>query len=81
VKRNRRGESTGAVVHTCIGTTHGNSLCNYLYLKLVKCHASSFIFYTFSSTESDNKRAEQVLGKEGCWHQWEEEVAGKRVGG
>jgi hypothetical protein len=43
-------------------TTQGISLCSYLYLKLQKPHVSLFMFYVFSSTKSENKRAEQVLG-------------------
>jgi hypothetical protein len=44
-----------------MGTTQGNSLCSYLYLKLAKSHVSHFIFYTFSSTKLENRMAEQVL--------------------
>jgi hypothetical protein len=37
----------------------------------------SFIF--FSSTKSENRRAEQVLlGGEGSWHQWEWEGEGEK---
>jgi hypothetical protein len=57
VKRTGRGESIGAVIHIHMGTTQGNSLCNYLYLKR---HVLCFIYYVFSSTKSENKRTEQV---------------------
>jgi hypothetical protein len=74
VKRTGRGESTGALIHICMGTTQGNSLCSCLYLKLAKCHASHFIFNinVFPSTKSEN---------EGDWHWWEGEEVGKEVGG
>jgi hypothetical protein len=51
VKRTGRGESTGTVIHICMGTTQGNSLCSYLYLKLAKHCVLCFIFYVFSSTK------------------------------
>jgi hypothetical protein len=60
-KRTGRGESIGAVMHICMGTTQGNSLCGYLYLKLAKHHVSYFIFYVFPSTKSGNRREEQFL--------------------
>jgi hypothetical protein len=63
MKRTGRGESTGAVIHICMGTTQGNSLCSYLYLRLAKCHVSHFIFYIFSSTKLGNRRVEQVLAR------------------
>jgi hypothetical protein len=47
VKRTGRGESTGAILHIYMGTTQGNSLYSYLYLKLAKHHVSCFIFYVF----------------------------------
>jgi hypothetical protein len=51
-----------------MGTTQGNSLCNYLYLKLAKHHIShfTFIFYGFSSSKLENKKEEQVLP----WRGW-----------
>jgi hypothetical protein len=74
VKRTGRGKSIGVVIHICMGTTQGNSLCSYLYLKLAKCHFSHFIFYVFSSTKSENRRQNRF------W--WGElaPVAGKVVG-
>jgi hypothetical protein len=45
VKRTGRGESVGIVIHICMGTTRGNALCSYLYLKLAK--PSCFSFYLF----------------------------------
>jgi hypothetical protein len=56
VKRTGRSESIGVVIYICMGTTQGNSLFSYLYLKLAKHHVSCFIFYVFSSTKSENRR-------------------------
>jgi hypothetical protein len=53
--------------------TQGNSLCSYLYLKLAKTSC----FYLFSSTKSENRLAEQVLGGGGIGTGGKEEVAGK----
>jgi hypothetical protein len=61
VKRIRGDEPIGVVIHVCVETSQGNSLCSYLYLKLVKMSFFLFIFYLFSSTKSENRRAEQVL--------------------
>jgi hypothetical protein len=65
VKRTERGNSIGVVIHICMGTTQGNSLCSYLYLRLAKCHVSHFIFYGFSSTKLENRREEQYCGEWG----------------
>jgi hypothetical protein len=46
----------------------GNSLGSYSYHKLAKMSYFYFIFYLFSSTKLENRRAEQVLGEK-CWHQ------------
>jgi hypothetical protein len=82
VKRTGRGKSIGAVKHICMGITQGNSLCSYLYLRLAKCHVSSSIFYAFSSTKSENRKAELVLWGAGAgWHWWVRELAEKGVGG
>jgi hypothetical protein len=43
----------------------GISLCSYLYLKLAKSYVFLIISYVFSSTKLENKRAEQVLPKQG----------------
>jgi hypothetical protein len=42
------------------------------------CHV--FFFFLFSSTKSENKRAEQAL-RGGRWYQWEEGDVGKGVRG
>jgi hypothetical protein len=77
VKRTGGDEPTGAVTHICIEITQGNSLCSYLYLKLEKCHVSLFIFYVFSSTRSENRRAEQVQHGEEVSTDGRGEVVGK----
>jgi hypothetical protein len=65
-----------------MGTTQGNSLCRYLYLKLAKWHVSCFIFYVFSSTKLENRRAEQILlGGGAVVTSGRGDVAGKGVGG
>jgi hypothetical protein len=47
VKRTGRGESIGAVIHICMETSKGNSLCSNLYLKLanVMFLVLSFMFF------------------------------------
>jgi hypothetical protein len=55
--------------------TQGNSLCDYLYLKLAKCSHS--VFYVFSSTKSENRRVDQAL-RGGCWYWWEQGGGGER---
>jgi hypothetical protein len=60
VKRFGRDESTWAVIYKYMEATLGISLYSYLYLKLQNT-MSFFIFLVFSSTKSENKRAEQVL--------------------
>jgi hypothetical protein len=43
VKRTGRDEPIGVVIHIFMETTQGNTLCSYLYLKLVKM--PYFCFY------------------------------------
>jgi hypothetical protein len=61
VKRSGRDEPVWVVIHICMETTQGIFLYSYLYLKLAKCHVFLIIFYVFSSTKLENKRADQVL--------------------
>jgi hypothetical protein len=71
VKRTGRGESIGAVIHICMGSTQGNSLCSYLYHKLVKRHVLPFIIYVFSSTKIGEQESGAVSarawGEVGRW--------------
>jgi hypothetical protein len=60
VKRSGRDESMWVVIHKFMEAMLGISLCSYLYLKLAKV-LCLIISYVFSSTKSENKRAEQVL--------------------
>jgi hypothetical protein len=60
VKRTGRAQSTGAVIHKCMGTTRETPcVASCLYLKLAKVMFLSFMF--FSSTKSENRKVEQVL--------------------
>jgi hypothetical protein len=61
VKRTGRDEPVWVVMHICMEIVQRNSLCSYLYLEVAKLHVSHFIFYVFSSTKLENRRAEQVL--------------------
>jgi hypothetical protein len=47
------------VIHMCVEATQGISLYSYLYLKLEKMPRILFSFYVFSSTKSENKKAEE----------------------
>jgi hypothetical protein len=64
VKRSGRDEPVWVVIHMCREATLGISLYRYPYLKLAK-HYVFLILNGFSSTKSENKRAEQVLWKGG----------------
>jgi hypothetical protein len=70
VKRTRGDELIEVVIHTCMETSQGNSLCSHLYLKLAKI--SCFSFHLLSFTKLENRRAEQILQGRG-------NVVGKRV--
>jgi hypothetical protein len=63
VKTTGRDEPIHVVIYTCMETAQGISLYSYFYLKLAKM--SCFSYYVFSSTKSENKRAEQVLPRGG----------------
>jgi hypothetical protein len=60
VKRSGRDEPMCIAIHKCMEATLGISLYSYLYLKPAKT-LFLFMSYVFSSTKSENKRAEQVL--------------------
>jgi hypothetical protein len=66
VKRSDRDETMWAAIHKCMEAMLGISLQSYLYLKQSKHYVCLIISYIFSSTKSENKRAEQVL-PENCW--------------
>jgi hypothetical protein len=52
-------------IHMCMEAMLGISLYSYLYLKLAKTLCLSFYLLRFSSTKSENKRAEQALAGSG----------------
>jgi hypothetical protein len=47
VKRIRKDEPIGVVIHICMDTTQGISLCSCLYLKLAKTSCFSFYLLCF----------------------------------
>jgi hypothetical protein len=61
VKRSGRDERIWVVIHMCMEAMLGISLYIYLFLKLQKPYVFVIIFYVFSSTKLENKRAEQVM--------------------
>jgi hypothetical protein len=58
MKKNR-DEPIRVIIHIYMETSQGNSLCSYLK------QAKNVIYIFFSSTESENRRVEQVLPWEG----------------
>jgi hypothetical protein len=81
MKRTRRDEPIGLIIHACKETTKGNSLCSYLYLNLAKMPCFSFsLFMLFFLLQNQRTGGQNRFcgGKEG-WYQWEGE--GGREGG
>jgi hypothetical protein len=60
VKRSGKEEPMWIVIYMCMETMLRISLYSYLYLKIAKMLSLSYLLF-FSSTKSENKRAEQVL--------------------
>jgi hypothetical protein len=56
MKKNTRGEPIRFIIHIHMEISQGNSLFGYLYLKQAKIH-----FFLFSSTKSENRKAEGVV--------------------
>jgi hypothetical protein len=56
--RTRNDKPIGVVIHICMETTQGNSLCNYLYLKLAKTSCLSFYLLCFFSTKLEDRSVE-----------------------
>jgi hypothetical protein len=78
-----RDETISIVIHICMETTQGNSLCSYLYLKLAKMHVFLIIFYVFFFSykiREQEGRTGSVLGERGL-AQMEGGVVGKGIGG
>jgi hypothetical protein len=83
VKRTGRDEPIGVIIHICMKTIQGISLCCYLYFKPAKMPCFFFYllcFFTYKIGEREG-RTGSAQGLGGVWHRWEEEVAGKGVGG
>jgi hypothetical protein len=60
-----RDEPMWVAIHMCMEATKGTSLYSYLYLRLAKTLCFLIISCIFSSTKSQNKRAEQILQDRG----------------
>jgi hypothetical protein len=60
-----RGEPMWITIHVCMEATLGISLYSYLYLKLAKHYVFLITSYVFSSTKSENKRAQVLPGSGG----------------
>jgi hypothetical protein len=77
MKKNRRDEPIGIIIHIYMEISQRKSLGSYLSLKQAKqCH-----FFLFSSTKSENRREKQVLPKLGRGTNRRERWWGKRAGG
>jgi hypothetical protein len=61
-----RDEPIWLALHMCIEAILGIPLHSFLYLKLTKYYVFLIISYLFSSTKSENKKAEQVLSGSVC---------------
>jgi hypothetical protein len=83
VKRTGRGKSLGVVIHKCMVTIQGNSLCSYLYLKLAKIPCFSFYLLCFFLLQ--NRRTVEwnrfCPGRRGVGTSGRGELARKRIGG
>jgi hypothetical protein len=78
MKKIRGNKPSGVLILICMEISQGNALYCYFYLKQVKkCHI--FLFYLlFSSTKSDNRRADRSYPR-GLWYQWERRNARERA--
>jgi hypothetical protein len=66
MKKIRGDEPIVYIIYIYMEISQGNSLWSYPYLKQAKM--SCFLFYLFSSTKSENKKAKQVLPMGEDWH-------------
>jgi hypothetical protein len=78
MKKIRGGKPIGVIIHIYMEISQGNTLYRYLYLKHTKMSCFSLYLLSFFSTKSENRKVEQVLPRGESWHQWKEEVMGKR---
>jgi hypothetical protein len=61
-----REEPIGVIIHIYMEISQGKSLCIYLYFKQQKNTISFFLFFfPFSSTKSENRRADRTWGNGG----------------
>jgi hypothetical protein len=83
VKRTGRDEPIGDVIHTCMETTQGNSLCSYLYLELAKMLCFSFLSFIYFLLQNWRTGWQNRFGGGGqvVSTSGSREVAGKGVGG
>jgi hypothetical protein len=78
VKRTRRDEPNGVIIHTCMETTQGNSLCSYLYLKLAKASCFSYYILCFFFYEIRKQKCGTGCEGTGGWQWWERGDGGER---
>jgi hypothetical protein len=78
VKRTSRDEPIGVVMHICMETTQGNSLCSYLCLKLAKKPGFSFYILCFFFYKNLKKGSARGVG---FGTSGSRAVAGKGIGG
>jgi hypothetical protein len=79
VKRTGRDEPVGVVIHICMETTQGISLCSYLYLKVAKMPC--FSFYLFFLLQNQRARRWNRFYRGGGFNtEGEGEVMRKGVG-
>jgi hypothetical protein len=69
VKRTGRDEPIGVVIHICMETTQGNSLCSYLYLKPAKTLCFYFLCFFFYKIREQEGGTDS--GGWWYWHWWE----------
>jgi hypothetical protein len=68
VKRTRRNGPIWVIIHIYMDKTQGNSLCNYLYLKLAKISCFSFYLlsvFFYKIGEQDSRTGSGGLGTGG----------------
>jgi hypothetical protein len=73
MKKIRGHEPIGVIIHIYMEIPQGNSLYNYLYLQQSKIST----FFSFPSTKSENRKAEQFLSREGVGTSGRGELLGK----
>jgi hypothetical protein len=87
MKKIRRDKLIGVIIHTYMKISQGNSLYNFLYLKL-KCHVFHFIFALFFSykireqesgaSPAQGENRQRWEGRRGRERGWEGEYGTKK---